>query len=1600
MVGVHLACEALQRDDCTGAIIGGTNIIMSPLMTVAMIEHGVLSPEASVKAFDAAADGYARGEAVNAICIKKLDDAIRDGNPIRAVIRGTSSNCDGKTPGLSNPSSEAHEALIRKAYQTAGIQDYGQTAMVECHGTGTPVGDPLEVNAVANVFGERGTIIGSVKPNVGHSEGASGLTSLIKAVLSLEHKTILPNIKFNNPNSKIPWEKARLTVATDPRPFPEDRCERISVNSFGLGGANAHAIVESTTAYQDRISREPAALETPDSGLPRLLVFSAKHPTSLRDNIQKHRQLALSGSVSMKDLSYTLGNRREHMSHRAFAVVHGDTFEVSQAVKASSSRLLTFAFTGQGAQWPTMGKNLMKSFPWFHAAIQAMDVALQKLEHRPSWRIETELLEPAESSRIHLATMSQPLCTAIQVALVRLLQARGVSASSVVGHSSGEIAAAYTAGAFTMETAIRIAFYRGFVAQAINRKGAMAAIGLGRSTVTPYLSSGVVLACENSSASVTISGDEDAVLETIAKILQDNPNVLARRLKVEVAYHSHHMADVGSMYESLIQGNFQGASHDLTMPFHSSVTGKTYLSSKHLGASYWRMNLESPVLFYTAMKNLLFASEGASATLEVGPHSALQGPLKQIFKEVAPAAAYASALVRNVESTQSLLKAVGSLHCSGVRVDFDLLNDGGVSLSNLPTYAWNNENVYWSEPRLAREYRFRKYPHHDLLGSRILESTDIEPAWRSSLDISISPWLREHALHEDIVFPAAGFIATVGEAIRQISGGTEEYMVRNVVVASALIILPQRPSEIITKLCRHRLTKSNDSTWWDFTISSNNGNGWTRNCFGQIRSGRPVRLEAPELKQYSRKVPSQRWYRQMHKVGLQYGPAFRGLRDMSASPTEHAASARMVDLPQQGQSSYALHPCSLDLVFQALSLAAHQGIAHQFDKMCLPAYIEELYIADGGENVHMNLATSMIPGAFSCSATGISDGKVRFMLKGMKIEPFDDANAIVEERSHGAAQLEWWPDVDFVDASTLLQPIPDISEEHRNIERLSLLCSLESLESISGVENPTSEYLLKYRSWTEQRVTTARNGKNKLLPDAEQLMQLTSTQRQARIEQIMDQSRGHRIFAPAKAIHTVYKSMAGLYKGEVDILEVLLKDNVLTDLYNFFNADCQDFIRLLSHSKPTLRILEVGAGTGGLTSLIMEALRTSYDERMYSKYTYTDISAGFFVAAKKRFEAMPDVEYAVLDITQDPTAQGFAAGTYDLIIASNVLHATPCLKETLTNCRTLLHPQGRLFLQEICSESKWVNYIMGVLPGWWLGAADGRLDEPYVGRERWDKELRSAGFDGVDTFFQDQETPYQFNAHIVARPALTVPLPGKVAFLTGSCVPKEVGEIEKIFVAKGYEVQYCTLAQSPPVGVDTLALLDLEKPFLHDATQDDFEKFVTYVRGLRSSKLLWVTRACQVAVTDPRYSLILGMARAIRTERGIAFGTMELENLDPAAWRSVLDVFQKLQNPAQSRPGTERQDLSADMEYAYSGGLICTPRYHWITVGQELSGTGDPALKGLWVGKPGLIQSLEWRPFESSELPADHVEIDTRASSLNFKVCHRHRLNRSSVEQE
>ncbi|RYP64434.1 hypothetical protein DL769_006675 [Monosporascus sp. CRB-8-3] len=393
LIGVSEACAAIQKGICDAAVVAGCNLILAPGTTQSMTEKGILSPEGSCKTFSADADGYARGEAVTAIYIKPLDAAIRDGNPIRAVITAAVSNSDGKTQGITQPSGAAHEAMVRMAYRQAGISDFSKTAYFECHGTGTAVGDPIETGAVANIFGDAGIYITSVKPNVGYTEGASGVVSLIKAVLSLENRTIPPNIKFNVPNPKIPFKERKLTVPLEPIPFPEDRHERVNVNSFGLGGSNAHVIVDSARSFNlpkpNRESQRGTEMQ--------LLLFSAGSAASLKAMISNYEDwLAKRPDIAdrIDDLAYTLANRREHLPYRSFKAVGNNKPSVSQ-----------------GRKIPNQPINLV-----------------------------------------------MPLCTAVQIGLVDLFAAIGVEPAAVVGHSSGELAAAYAAGALTSKEAITGAY--------------------------------------------------------------------------------------------------------------------------------------------------------------------------------------------------------------------------------------------------------------------------------------------------------------------------------------------------------------------------------------------------------------------------------------------------------------------------------------------------------------------------------------------------------------------------------------------------------------------------------------------------------------------------------------------------------------------------------------------------------------------------------------------------------------------------------------------------------------------------------------------------------------------------------------------------------------------------------------------------------------------------------------------------------------------------------------------------------------------------------------------------------------------------------------
>jgi acyl transferase domain-containing protein len=396
LTGLHQACQALYNGDCEAAVVAGTSIIYSPSLTVAFNEHGVLSSSGLSKTFSEDADGFARGEAVLAIYVKRLSDAVRDGDTVRSVILSTAIGADGKSSTLTAPNPVEQAELIRRTHELAGITDFSKTAMVECHGTGTAVGDPLEAKSVADVFGDCGGIyIGSVKTNIGHVEGAAGLAGLIKMVLAIENDTIPPNLNFSKPNPKIPWERCQLKVAVEPTPWPKGKDRVVGVSSFGIGGSNSHVLLASADYVGFRRGNDADSLTNDTSSFaPKLLLFSAKHPKALERTIKDHQAYYMDNETSLKDMAYTLAMKRESLSHRAFCVANGIddwTPFISTRHGSYDSGKLTFIFSGQGAQWAQMGKALIEGVQSFRETIEEMDRVLQSLSDGPEWKLKGRL---------------------------------------------------------------------------------------------------------------------------------------------------------------------------------------------------------------------------------------------------------------------------------------------------------------------------------------------------------------------------------------------------------------------------------------------------------------------------------------------------------------------------------------------------------------------------------------------------------------------------------------------------------------------------------------------------------------------------------------------------------------------------------------------------------------------------------------------------------------------------------------------------------------------------------------------------------------------------------------------------------------------------------------------------------------------------------------------------------------------------------------------------------------------------------------------------------------------------------------------------------
>jgi acyl transferase domain-containing protein len=699
---------------------------------------------------------------------------------------------------------------------------------------------------------------------------------------------------------------------------------------------------------------------------------------------------------------------------------------------------------------------------------------------------------------------------------------------------------------------------------------------------------------------------------------------------------------------------------DPVIPFFSSLYETQILDGRDLGPTYWRLNGESPVLFNSAVTAIIKSNPQPKVFLEIGPHAALSGPLRQIMKAMQLPFQYTPTLQRNSHGTRNFLDGVGNLYLRGMNVDFAKLHHGRKVLSDLPTYPWNySTNTFWSEPRMSKEWRLPKYPRHDLLGSRVTATNELEPSWRNILSTDNVPWIRDHVVQSNIIFPFAGYVAIAAAAVQQVAETEGPIAFRHIVVRQALVMYEGKCEELSTTFRHLRLTDKLYSDWWEFNIASHTGDGgagtWISHCTGEVRVLDSTGSRSSPDAALPRSVDPSYWYKIIARTGLGYGPEFKGLDRISTDPTSNKARCSVAYIERQQAPSYQIHPCELDKCFQSIFLAMSRGLGRRFTRAMVPTTIEEVILSKQNSTLRLETTAEVEAGRGDVvgNITGSDEGNVVLQVKGLRASVLEGL-ADQKEDSHSGGRVKWMPDIRFLDLVELIQPPLDRRNLIIQVEKLNLLYIIDLTERLRQ-QNCPAGYLGKHFKWLLNQHQAIRNGGSAVVQDCQSLIEMSEEARRNSITTLRKTLCITEARAPAAAVSRAFEIVEDVFSNKAGAVEGLFRDDTLANLYRFMDFRyCKDFFRCLAHNKPAMRILEIGAGTGGATQVVMENLLSSNGERMYNSYTFTDVSAGFFAAAKDKLQKYPGIKYQVLDISQDPLDQGFTEGDYDLVIAANV----------------------------------------------------------------------------------------------------------------------------------------------------------------------------------------------------------------------------------------------------------------------------------------------------------------------------------------------------------
>ncbi|TGJ87999.1 hypothetical protein E0Z10_g779 [Xylaria hypoxylon] len=1657
MSALHMACETLQTRGASAALVAGANMILGPESAIMLANGGYLSPDSLCYSFDHRANGYGRGEGIVAIIIKPVVDAVRDGNMIRAVIRATGANQNGRTAIMTQPSADAQEQLIRDVYQKAGL-GFESTHFYEAHGTGTVVGDPAEMRAVGRTFGscrssEEPIYVGSIKSNVGHLEGAAGLAGIVKSMLILEKGVITPNALFEKLNPGIDAERYHVTVPTKCIPWPTQGLRRISVNSFGFGGSNVHVVMDDAMNYlrsrglmgnhctvdnsvirdqeplamtgednpaenllhmvtkdgvsdildKNRRSAEEVVLNgnvinstcfspaserlsrtngvdlelktmsvTSPSNIPslqideiqphsdasyRLLVWSAADEDTLKAMVEDYKSYWSSktpGLAELDKLAFTLASRRSFMLWRSFAIVTLDPLLdrhldacISPAawVRASTGAKAAFVFTGQGAQYARMGLELIH-YPVVRDVLKRIDSILHDLGC--DWSVMDEL---HKGENINLPQYSQTLCTALQLALVELLKSFGVVPCAVIGHSSGEIAAAYATGGLSMASACKVAYYRGLIAERLVKSmkvpGAMLAANVPSHQVRSQLeailpldlSKEISVACINSPSNSTLSGPEHILYQVKAEL--DKAGIFAQLLNTGVPYHSQSMQVVADEYRELLGTLESCKDHGVTsIPMVSCISGEGISSPALLSdPQYWVDNMVSPVQFSKAL----------------------------------------SALVE------------GHLFCHGFQVSINSANGastGPVGNSmfcvDCPEYPFNHSAVHWREPRLSRDCRLRESAPVDSLGARSSDWNPLEPRWRNFLSIESTTWTKDHVVLGSYLYPGTGMIIMALEAVKQVHSGSRNcitgYNVKKAQFMNPMVVgkTEEESTEVIVQLRRVQASYEKESLWSDVRIMTCIACRFTE-CFqafiqvqyadefgSEVDAGMEKQLWTERMvgdferavQTCNQTVDREAFYEHHNKAGNSYGETFQLLDDICWDG-DVTASARIHLTSASHKTASLTHPAVLDCALQLLLAQSTNGLSDE-----LSAFVP-------------NKITD-ITGEFN-------------LLHTIQWKPQLSMMSPREQQSMLGSRVPTKNKAPLTEFRTVLEPLLD-----------RVLCAtMAGLSREDQLRVPES--LRKYVQWMQYRVTHV------LATEAIKDKDTTSPDLEVQLQEVEG------LYPPWKIFPAIARNLRSILVGETDPLPIAFETGLAEAFYtDIFQTSCDDNFRtlldLLSHENPTLSILEVGAGTGGITSHILSTLKSfeaSTGGMRFSEYVFTDISPSFFEGAQNKFQAFASrMAFKTLDLDKSPIEQGFGKMSYDVVIAGCVLHATRDVKKTLSNLRSLLKPGGHLlYLEVVVPENVITNFAFGVLPGWWSSVEKYRSLSPVITEHQWDLVLRDAGYSGNDIVLRDHESTadHIFSTMLSTRCEVSTggdraPDPRRLVIVQKQHDPavlhlfNSVRDLDchwKIELVGLEGVKDYQLSVQDVV----VSMIECRDPFFNDISDTNYRALKDMLS--RARNLLWITAARLESNYSPGFGIVQGFLRSIRSEnaekRIVSLAIEdELSDCNGSSPHPQAECVKKVL--------TTVFELGSDeVEYRVRDGQILTGRLsEEIDLNTRLRSLISPQLRyDAWGSGPplklitsttGFLDTLEFvEDIREEDLGPYEVEIQLRACALNFR---------------